>query len=277
MTPSLSPPLPFYDVPPVIEVVCGVQFAALEGFQATAFGLLWERFKAEYPTCEQQPRLLPVVERFGDPEPDAERERRIEFLSVPPLPRMFFIHESPCWLIQVQDDRFLHNWRRVEETDAYPRFPEVQKRFWSAWERFLGFCGEGMIGTPRINQLEITYINHIVQGEGWNGPGTIGQVFPDTAWRTKRSFLPSPESIVWKASFLLPDQAGRLHASIRHAIRRRDMKPVLLCELTARGIPNAVDEAAIRTWFQLGREWIVRGFADLADDGVQKNIWRRQA
>ena len=97
----------------------------------------------------------------------------------------------------------------------------------------------------------------------------------DLAWRTKRSFLESPESVAWKASFLLPEKVGRLHVSVRHAIRKSDKTPVLLCDLTARGIPKAVDEESIRKWFLLGREWIVRGFADLASDDIQENLWEQ--
>ncbi len=267
------PPLPDYERPPVIEVVCGVQFAELKGFQPTAFGLLWQRFRDEYPTCEQQPPLAQVIERLG--EPVADEPPRLS--HVLPLPRVFFIQETPCWLLQVQNDRLLHNWRKTNETDDYPRFPEVQKRFWSAWERFLGFCSDEGIGDPAVNQLELTYINHIVQGEGWEGLGSIGDVLPDLTWRPKRNFLPSPESILWKASFLLPNGAGRLHLSVRHAIRKSDQKPVLLCELTARGMPTAAAEGGMREWFSLGREWIVRGFADLTADTIQKDIWRRKS
>jgi uncharacterized protein (TIGR04255 family) len=273
MATSSLGPLPDYDLPPVIEVVCGLQFAALDGFQATAFGLLWERFRSEYPTCEQQPPLPQVIERFGEP---VAEEPRVEISSGLPLPRMFFVHQRPCWLVQVQSDRFLHNWRKQQETDVYPHFPEVFNRFWAAWERFRGFCQDDKIGTPEINQLEVTYINHIVQGEGWDGTATIGQVFPDLAWRPKRTFLPSPESAAWKVSFAMPDGSGRLHASLRHAVRRSDMKPVLLCELTARGVPDKLTDDAIREWFHLGREWIVRGFADLTHEKVQKEVWKRK-
>jgi uncharacterized protein (TIGR04255 family) len=266
-------PLPDYDLPPVIEVVCGLQFAPLEDFQATAFGLLWQRFKADYPTCEQQAPLAQVIERFGAP---IIEESPVELATMPLLPRMFFVHRDPCWLVQVQPDRFLHNWRKHQDTDVYPHFPEVYKRFWAAWEQFRGFCREEPISSPEVNQLELTYINHIVQGEGWDGMATIGQVFPDLAWRTTRSFLPTPESVVWKTSFTLPDASGRLHASVRHALRRRDDVPVLLCELTARGCPSSLDDDAIREWFHMGREWIVRGFADLTHERIQNDVWRRK-
>lgn len=270
---SSSSPLPDYDRPPVIEVVCGVQFEALPGFHATAFGLLWQRFRGDYPTCEQKPPLSQVFERFGEA---VEGETRVEVSNVLPLPRMFFVNQSPCWLLQVQADRFLHNWRMEQETDAYPRFSKVFEKFWSAWERFGEFCQEEKIGTPQVNQLEITYINHIVQGKGWGGIETIGQVFPDIGWRVQRSFLPPPESVAWKASFAMPGNVGRLHASVRPAIRRRDDIAVLLCELTVRGVPSSTGNSAIREWFSLSREWIVRGFADLTHEQVQEKIWKRK-
>jgi hypothetical protein len=30
------------------------------------------------------------------------------------------------------------------------------------------------------------------------------------------------------------------------------------------------------TWFDLAREWIVRGFTDLTGEEVQKQIWRKK-
>ncbi|MCG3125777.1 MAG: hypothetical protein CHACPFDD_00604 [Phycisphaerae bacterium] len=274
MATSANPPLPDYDSPPVIEVVCGFQFAPLDRFLATSFGLLWERFRAEYPICEQHPPLVQVTERLGQP---IAEESQVEFSSEFPLPRIFFVHRSPCWLIQVQNDRFLHNWRKQDEADAYPRFPEVFGKFWAAWEQFLRFCDDEKLGTPRLNQLEVTYINHVVQGEGWDGMDTIGGVFPDIGWRTPRSFLPTLESVNWTASFALPETTGRLHASVRHAVRRRDSRAVLLCELTARGLPRRLDHDSVRNWFQLGREWIVRGFADLTGERIQTEIWKRRS
>ena len=266
--------LPSYERPPVIEVVCGVQYEPIGGFQATAFGLLWQRLRKEYPVVEQKPPLAEVIERFGNEATDGGG---IEVSKMPPLPRLFFVHSIPNWLLQVQADRFLHNWRKTKDSDVYPRFPQVFGKFWSAWNDFLEFCSDEKLGDPQINQLEVTYINHIVQGNGWSGLGAIGEVFPDFHWRDERSFLHSPESLAWKATFALPKECGRLHVSLRHALRRDDGKPVLLCDLTARGIPKARDSDAIRAWFHLGREWIVRGFADLTSEHVQKEIWRRIA
>ena len=106
----------------------------------------------------------------------------------------------------------------------------------------------------------------------------VGKVFPDFAWRGKAArFLSNPENFNWKTSFALPGQAGRLHATIRSAVRREDSTPILLLDLTARGI-GGKDGAREATWewFDLAHEWIVRGFTDLTGEGMHKNVWRRK-
>ena len=46
---SMPTPLPDFENPPVIEVVCGVSFAPLTDLKAVHLGLLWERFRDRYP------------------------------------------------------------------------------------------------------------------------------------------------------------------------------------------------------------------------------------
>lgn len=275
MSDGQTSPLPDYERPPVIEVVCGIQFKTMTDLTAPGFGVFWQRIRSEYPNVEEQPPLGEFTERF---DKDALRaESQFEFLAIPPMPRIFFIDGSGNWVMQLQKERFLHNWRRVKDDDSYPRFAAVSERFHSAWQAFLAFCREEQLSEPQINQLELTYINHIPQGEGWDSLTDVGEVLPDLAWRPKHDFLPSPESIAWQGNFLLPERRGRLHVSVRHAVRRADERPVLLCELTARGMPPLAEPEQIQAWFALGREWIVRGFADLTGPTVQKEIWGRLA
>ena len=267
-------PLPDYECPPVIEVVCGVQFEPIPQFQATSLGLFWNRIRDRYPTSSEMPELAPVIEQFG--KAPVAQHPTLELSSTPPWPRMFFINSDSNWLIQLQRDRFLHNWRKVGQDDVYPHYPTIFKTFWDAWIEFKTFCEDERFVPPKVTQCEITYINHILAGQGWNSLDDIGQVFPDITWRAKRGFLPPPESAAWRFGFVLPGAQGRLHASVRHAIRVMDERPVLLCELTARGMPTSPDDTATQQWFNLGREWIVRGFADLVADGLQREIWRRK-
>src|SRR5438552_8588615 len=82
-------PLPDFDNPPVIEVVCGMQFKPLGSLLAPHLGLLWDRFTAEYPTCQEVAPLAAVIERLGDATTPS-----LEFAvsDVPPLPRVWFVH-----------------------------------------------------------------------------------------------------------------------------------------------------------------------------------------
>ena len=274
MANSEETPLPDYERPPVIEVVCGIQFEPMANFQATTFGLFWQTIRDEYIQVQEMAPLLPVFEQFS---PFTKiSQPRVEILGTPPLPRIFFVNKISSWLIQLQRDRFLHNWRKEKDEDIYPRYPVVFDKFWKAWEKFYKFCKDENFEEPIVNQLEITYINHIPVGHGWKTLGDLGKVFPDVGWRCEERFLPLPESIGLVLSFILPESQGRLHVSLKHAIRVTDSQPVLLCELTARGMSSSKNSSAIKAWFALGREWIVRGFADLIDKKIQKEQWGRK-
>jgi len=85
--------------------------------------------------------------------------------------------------------------------------------------------------------------------------------------------LPGPEAIHWRTSFLLPENVGRMHITIRNAKRKDDEKQIILIDLTVRGIGSSDMES----WFNLARKWIVFGFTDITGDEVQRTIWRRRS
>ena len=254
VTKAQSLALPSYENPPVIEVVCGVHFEPPNGFTLPFFGAFWQTIRDQYPVTEEKQPLAPVIERVK-PGEDAVTQIGNIILEPLPLPRIFFIDHTKNWVLQLQRDRFLHNWRKTDENSVYPRFPMVFERFSTAWSRFSEFCDSEKMGTIKLLQLELTYINHIPLGEGWEKVTEIGNVTPEICWRPNHTFLPDPESMGWNASFLLPDSRGRLHVQLRRAIRQKDKRTVLLCELTARGMH---DGASIKSWFKMAREWIVR-------------------
>lgn len=272
MTTTISQFLPEYENPPVVEVVCGVLFKPIEALLVPHLGLLWEKFKPDYPRCQEVAPLTPMIERF-----DESLEMEFRLADTPPLPRIWFVHTNGNGIIQVQRDRFLHNWRKVRPGDEHPRYHNVIQMFRDRLSRFQMFLEETDLGTLMPMQYEMTYINHIPQGDGWEAIGDIGKVFPDFVWRiNEQRFLSVPEGINWRTSFTLPSRAGRLHMIIRSAVCRSDERPMLLFELTARGIGNYTSFEKMWGWFDLAREWIVRGFADLTGYEVQKNIWRRR-
>ena len=111
--------------------------------------------------------------------------------------------------------------------------------FFERLETFRQFVDAFKLGPLQPIQDEMTYVNHIPQGDGWNSLEEIGNVFPDfTRRRQGERFLRQPEQINWRTSFPLPQQRGRLHTVVRHTKRMSDKKSLLLFELTARGFPG---------------------------------------
>ena len=263
--------LPEFERPPVIEVVCGILFKPLERMLAPHLGVLWERFKANYPGCQEVAPLAHAIEQFDD---SAGVELSIS--DKPPLPRVWFVHESETGIIQVQRDRFLHNWKKVRPADEYPRYAKVMDLFRGHLANFESFVTDIGLGGIEPLQYELTYVNHVPQGEGFEALERVGKVLPDIGWRpTAGRFLPTPEHLNWRASFMLPNKAGRLHATTRNGVRREDDKPILLLELTARGFGKDSSRGEMWKWFDLGHDWIVRAFVDLTGTDIQRDIWKR--
>ncbi len=268
------PKLPDFEKPPIVEVVCGIQFDELGSLLAPHLGLLWEKYKADYPDCQEVPPLARAIERFDEVvSPDIG----IDLTGKPPLPRIWFVHSKQHGLIQVQRDRFLHNWKRVEQGEDYPRYEAVIGMFRDRLSTFEQFISENALGEIKPQQYEITYVNHIPQEEGWESFGELGKVFPDFDWRAEAErFLPKPEAINWRTSFTLPENSGRLHVAIRSAQRRDDERPLLLCDLTVRGMAADSSKEAMWKWFAQAHEWIVRSFDDLTSTDIQKNVWGKK-
>jgi uncharacterized protein (TIGR04255 family) len=263
--------LPSYKKPPVIEVVFGVQFKPIDQFIAPHFGILWELLgRNRYPKYQEMAPLPPVIERF-------DKEWQVAGASIqqftrPPLPRAFFVDESENHLIQVQQDRFLRNWRKQKGDDEYPRFDGLLPEFEKSWKVFSDFLEAEKLGSLEPNQYELTYVNHIAEGQGWGQLRDIGGVFPDFGCRTEDPFLPEPEGVSWRRVYRLPEAKGRLHVSLGQAYDPGTRKKLLVLTLTVRGF----DTKGMSAWFEMAREWIVRGFADLTSREIQKEVWERE-
>ena len=263
--------LPEYESPPLIEVVFGIQFRKLDKLLAPHVGLLWEKFREEYSTCRELPPIAPVVERFG-----GKGETEVEISEVPPLPRIWFERPDGTGIIQVQRDRFLHNWKTTGPGDEYPRYHSVSKRFLQYMEKFKNFVEESGLGVLNLTQYDLTYVNHILKGEGWEDLADLGSIFPDFSWgKRKDRFLPVFSDVNWQSTVDLPEKSGRLRIGIRSGNRQEDGFPLVRFELAARGVGSDKSEEGMRDWFDTAHEWIVRGFTDLTSEEIQEKIWRR--
>jgi uncharacterized protein (TIGR04255 family) len=256
--------LPSYKNPPIVEVCCGMKFHASDKLRIPHIGSLWEKFRADYPIIQH---AVPLASVMGDIPLD-------ETTGVP-LPRVWFINKEDDQLIQFQVDRFYFNWRRRE--NEYPRYKNIIKNFERVRDNLNDFFVEFELGELKPIEYELTYINHIPEGEGWDTIDDIPKIFSDFAWNqtSGERFLPNPKGITWQTVFPLPEEKGHLAVSLKQGRQVENKVPVLVFELKARGINESESKGTIREWFDLAHEWIVEGFTDLTTPEIQ-GIWERE-
>ncbi len=255
--------LPDYKKPPVVEVVIGLRYRSLENLTTAHYGIFWSIVKQEYPLYEDRP---PLGEETEEP--------RFEVVQLPPLRRVFMVHTDQSYLMQVQPDRFLHNWRKLSDSAEYPHFGSARQKFMRAWDTFRDFATKNNLGRPHLLGYEVTYVNHFIEKPG-AFPKATAIYLPVFQWASTRPdyFLPWPDSLSMDLRFPLPDARGRLRLKVKHGKRQPDGSDVMQAELTAAG-PAKEDGADMASFLDLAHEWIVRGFTDLTSADAHAK-WER--
>ncbi len=267
--------LPDFISPPVDEVALSIQFPPIPAFNVPHFGLFWQRIRKDYPKFEIQQPISNVTEQFGPDARPGLQQLSFSFLALPDI-RCWYLDESGNRLVQVQRDRFVHNWRKISGTEEYPRYPEIRGRLEREWIRFCEFLKDEKLERPKPNQCEVLYVNHIEYDKGWQGYGELDHVIAALATpKAKNRFLPAPERITMNVVYPIEGNAGRLYVSFNPVVRARDGKEVLQMTLTARGAPRSSSDADTFGWLDLGRRWVVRSFADFTTDTMH-TVWGKR-
>jgi uncharacterized protein (TIGR04255 family) len=271
----MADPLPEFEQPPVSEVAISVDFAPLDGWLPAHAGLYWALIQKQYPKSETHHEASSVIEQFGDNFFQPQMPR-VELVGSDELRniRHWFLNETKTELIQVQRDRFIINWRKLADGGPYPRYEQHMRPRWiKEWSAFKGFIAQHGLGEFNVRQCEITYVNDIPQGQGWEEFADALRLF---SWDglTRRGFLPPPQTLQTTASYEMPQRCGRLHIAVRHVLRNVDLKQVVQLRLVARGKPESQADDDVLAWFDRGREWIVRGFTDVTSEHAHK-LWKR--
>ena len=158
----------------------------------------------------------------------------------------------------------------------YPRYSSnLRPRFLRELARFRNFLAQNSLGVIESVLCEMTYVNDFVCGNDWNAFPEAMSLFSNWNNKGSGSFLPALETFNMNGSFLMPFTKGRLSFSAQHMLRQLDSKQVVQLSLVARGNPASDSDDDISNWMDLGREWIVRGFADLTSNAAHK-LWGRK-
>jgi len=262
--------LPEYERPPVHEVVLGVHFKAIERFGGPYIGLLWQEFRSQFGKIQEQSPLSFRLERFGLPEP--HESPRIELLDTLP-PRIWFVNGSETELLQVQQDWFSHNWRKIKEDDEYPRYAGIRASFAAEVTKLKTFLEREQLGALEPLQCEVLYINHIPLDNG----ETLGDLLTVFKPDFSDEFLKNPENTTLALRFLIPDSnspIGRLHIAAVPVVTLKTQAPGIQLTITARCRSASDDIEAILSLLDMGHEWIVRGFTSITTTKMHEK-WRR--
>lgn len=240
--------------PPVHEVVMGVQFATPRGYQQIYAREVWELFREDFPKVKEMPPLPPSFETFGRPQ---SGRINLGIVTGPSHDRFWFISENEDELIQFQQDRLLHNWRKVgDRRNPYPRFETIFPKFEAELLTLEKYFTKFSSGHLNVNQCEITYLNHIMLTEA------------DGASSDKWIRLINLEDFGledFSLSFRNPIKdetgkpCGRLICESGTGVNNKD-EPLLSLNLTVRGAPQEPSISAAMNFIMVGRSILVDCF-----------------
>jgi uncharacterized protein (TIGR04255 family) len=258
-------PLPMFDNPPAVEKVLGVQFQPIVGIGYGHYGWFWKsRLDESWTKTQDAPRLPDQFEKFGDqltwgiPDPK---------FSLGGQDRMMLINSANDRLIQIQDTRFLYNWKKQEEPQR--PFSELYREFDNCLRMFTDFLTEAGLLPTVPNQWEMTYVNHVPKGALWESASDWSTVFPGLFGRIQNPTANVKlEAMSTAFRFEIPPKRGRVHTQFQHAKTLDSNEEVLMLSLTARG-PLSGDEGwDLSSSMAIGHEALVRTFVDISSSAA---------
>jgi uncharacterized protein (TIGR04255 family) len=257
--------LPDFDDPPVAEVVLGARFTTPDKLRVFHIGAYRDLIKGDFPGFQEHPPL---------PARDEPGLRLVP--GPPPLPRSWFLDESGNKLIQLQTDRFIHNWRKVTGEETYPRYESIREEFVSRWGEFLSFLEAHGLATPTVTECELTYVNHIPDSTYRSETGEMPALFTFLSAHAAPSVCSGLESLECSLRYSLPGDPGHLEVALGSAVRAHDQAEILRLDFSVRGPLRDPQTTGMAEWFDRARETVVRSFMELTTEQAHR-WWRRKA
>jgi uncharacterized protein (TIGR04255 family) len=257
--------LPDYENPPAQETWMAFAFVPLP-WSVPHFGAFWNEIRAEYPKFEVHAPIGEFNFELNALGPEA----------VVKLPvRCWFVNDESNRLIQIQNNRFFHNWRRPTPDAPYLHYDKLKPVFEREWGRFCDFVGRHEMDAPNVLSCEVCYVNHLDRGVGWHNFSDLSTVFPSVGSFQGKSFLAKPETILVNGSYVMPSNEGRLRVAIQPAIRRLDGKEIIQLTITGSCRPASNEITELMRCLDFCRDWVVRGFDDFTSEHMHA-IWRKK-
>ena len=231
------------------------------------------KFKEQFVHIIEQPPVPSIIEEFPN-QPSGEAQLNVG--NIPVLPRIWFVENNNNRILQVQRDRFTFNWRKIDGRQQYPGFSSVFENFEGLYNRFCQTITSLRVGSVKPLQYELTYIDQLIEGEGWRSLDDLAKIYNIfLGSQESSSFWSGVESINLRTSFPIQDLHGRLHFGIVSGTKNPERKRMLQTDFIARGFRENA-EYPMDAWFQLAHDQILNKFYSVFTEDIQTNIWGRK-
>jgi len=262
---------PRFGAPPVAEVALAIHIEPTPSFASAHCAAFWGKFLRDtYPTPQNQPASPFVQEDF---EGDGIGPSQVFFGFGSPDVRYWFLNPDQTRLIQMQPDRLILNWRKLQ-TDVYPHYANLKselERVVHLWSEFLDN------GLPAVVQAEVTYVNHIPVDEAiFSDVARVGDLLTslDPKWP---GTLGRPEIFAFEQRFALKDPSGhpaRLYVTAAPGVGALGER-ILSLTLTVRGRPADTNTEGAFRWLDFAHEHIIRSFASITTPSLRAH-WKEE-
>lgn len=244
--------------PPVIEVAFQVAFPTLSGIGTPHFGAFWSSIRDEFPTIQAAARLGPV-----------------DFSGVQgafPENRLWLVHKNGETLIQLQDNRFLFNWRQTGEEFAYPGYEDLYPEFSKYLQLFCEFLETENSPIDAFTGFELHYVNHIYLGgsiKKWEDAGSAISLL-DKATPDQKVFPLT--SIRFNTTSKIQNSDDVLHVGVDSRSHNETKKELLNFEIRISAVRESLKFDALEAEFSKAHDKILMAFLDIST-AKSKRSW----
>jgi uncharacterized protein (TIGR04255 family) len=217
-----------------------------------------------------------MFETFGS-GPQLAPQLNFAGLFGPAAIRYWFGNDDSGYLLQIQRDRIIFNWRDLGKAVEYPRYPSIREQFVTWTDRFCSFLSENSLGGVVPNQCEVTYINTIGLPDASNPHGFLGRVTPFWPVSSEGSDdeIEAASTHIRKILKVNGEKVGRIYSNFTAAFTPPDMKPVIQLEVTARGKPSESTVDSAFNFLDIEHAAVVRNFATITSAEMHE-FWERE-
>lgn len=259
--------LPVFGEPPVAEVALAVHIEQTESFTTAHCGAFWAEFlRDRYPLVRTHPAAPASLEGFDD-----EGRPSIS----PPMffgfggsdVRFWFVNEDQTRLIQMQSDRIILNWRKLD-TGVYPHYDALREELVTLLDLWATFLERSV--APNVTQTEVTYVNQVpADGEIFDNISDLGKVLRSVAINWPDGIGES-ELLQFEQRFKVSDldgNPGRLYITATPGVGVQS-EHVLSLTLTVRGKPADQRLREAPRWLDFAHKHLIQSFAAITSDAM---------